>query len=824
MLAATRPVSIAVLPSVPITSMRRMVQEPAGDWTLEDVVDATGLDQDGLTVSLDGRIVTADYWAQEVPQPGSSVIVRVRPAGVGFVWAVAAAAEGWAAVGAYATAVIYTAVVSVAVSYATAALSNALFAPSENETDTVAPGVRRTIAGGRNSFEPYAPIPQVLGKHRLFPPLAARSYTTEEDGKLYQYALFTFGFGALALSELKINDDPIFKSTTSISYTGVMDSDGGAFVAENGNPHLQLELRQGTSSDAAITLFSTDVQEKVISLRLKKSRGWVRRTTDSGATQITVIVGCPNGLIWRTESGKVKERTVRIKIRYRAAGGAEDAPWTDVQLIKLTKKTASSVYGSRTWSVSEGTYEVEVKRVTEEGTFAGITDITEWTSMLINRSGSVVNVSNLCLVAAKIKITNNFSSLVDQLNAVAQTVCLDWNGSSWVEQATSNPASLFRHVLQGDANKRAVADARINLTELAAWHVECTAKGYGFNYVTQGRTTVLEMLRQVAAAGRGSPGMQDGLFTVVRENDLSGAPVQHFTPRNVRSFQSVRRYVEPPHAFKVQFVDPESGYLDTERIVPADGYTTSSATSFERLDMPGITDPDQAYSLGRYYLAQLTLRPEDYVIETDFEHLDCVRGDWVKFNHDVILVGLAAGRVVSVTQNGGGDATAVVLDQECPMAAATYGIRFRKTDGSTVVATVVTSAGYQTTLTFSTPILAANPQPAAGDLFLFGESGDESIDLIVKDINPLDELSARLTLHDAAPGVLTADSGTIPAYDPQITIPPEISPNLISGGHRINRPRFSGITSSDVRDEEGRGPVIRRGLRVRLQPAGVSVV
>ena len=87
----------------------------------------------------------------------------------------------------------------------------------------------------------------------------------------------------------------------------------------------------------------------------------------------------------------------------------------------------------------------------------------------------------------------------------------------------------------------------------------------------------------------------------------------------------------------------------------------------------------------------------------------------------------------------------------------------------------------------------------------------------MQDIEPVGNLGARLTMVDAAPGILTASTQAIPAYDPQITIPPKIRPLALI------KPRVLGIAPTDTREKDGRGPVIRRGLRVRLQSPGVTV-
>lgn len=814
------PVRIAVIPAVPVRSMRRIVVEPAGDWTVADVVEATGLDPESIRCVLEGAVVEPGAWSSTVPQPGDSLLVQQRPAGIEL------GIGAWiaAGIGATGAAAIATSVaINVAIAYGVAALARSLLAPAENSTEAAPAGTRRTIAGSSNEFRPYGAQPQVLGEHRVYPDLAARSFTTVENGKLFQYALFTFGHGTLQLSDLRIGEDPLFREDTAISYSGIMESDTERFVSPSGNALVKLELRQGTDSDEDLTLVTEDIHEQIIGYELKKERGWHRVRTVTGAVRISIIVGCPNGLIWRKDSGKVKTRTVRIGLRYRLVG---TETWNDLIRVQMTAKSMSSQYATREVDVEEGTYEIEARRITETAGDSGIIDDTFLVSLLVTRAGPPVLAENVCLVAARIKLTNEFTDPVANFNAIAKTVCLDWNGSSWVEAATSNPASLYRLVLQGAANQRPLADSRIDLTELAAWHEECSAEGFEFNYVTQGSQTVPDVLRLITTAGRASPAVTDGLVSVVRENDLSGAPVQHLTPRNCRRFWSRREYVTIPHVLRVQFVNPEEGWLDTERVVYDDGYTAANATKFERLDIAGVTSPEQAYKLGRYHLAVLRLRPEEYFFDVDFEWKDLRRGDWVKAQHDAILVGLGAGRVTSVTIDGSGDATDVELDQICTMETGkSYAIRFRKRDGSTVYAPVDLDVGDQTALTFTTPIDSLDPQPEVGDLFLFGIAGSESIDLVVKDIEPTEWPNAIVTCVDAAAAVLTAAAGTIPTYDPQITLPPSGTSQQVAAASRVSRRvRPAAVTSSDVRDQEGRGPVIRRGLRVRFQPSGVVAV
>ena len=53
--------------------------------------------------------------------------------------------------------------------------------------------------------------------------------------------------------------------------------------------------------------------------------------------------------------------------------------------------------------------------------------------------------------------------------------------------------------------------------------------------------------------------------------------------------------------------------------------------------------------------------------------------------------------------------------------------------------------------------------------------------MLIRDIEPQQDLSAKLTLTAEAPGVHTAEFGPIPPYDPVVTVPTKLpAPEIIS--------------------------------------------
>ncbi len=433
--------------------------------------------------------------------------------------------------------------------------------------------------------------------------------------------------------------------------------------------------------------------------------------------------------------------------------------------------TNNAIRRTYRFSVPNGTYDVRIRRETTDQTSDKIFDKIYWTCLRSIKNSSPIKLPGLALVEMRVKASDQLNGMINTFNCVAHSILPDWNTltSTWVERLTSNPASLFRAVFQGPANKKKVPDSKINLTDLQAWHAECVSKGYTFNQPIDYQSTVMETAANVAAAGRASLAMRDGKYTIIQDKPRT-AIIQHFTPHNSWGFKSSKNLLTIPHGFRVRFADEDAGWQSTERIVYADGYNDENATEFEELQLVGITDSDLAWMHGRFHLAQLILRPEEYSFQTDIENLACTRGDLIRVNHDAPMWGLASGRIKSVTINGN-YATGIVIDETVTMEAGkSYAVRIRKADLSSLPANVNTVAGDTNTLAFTTSIPIANA-PAKGDLVMFGEAGIESVELIVKGIQPGPNLTATITAVDYSPAIYNADTGAIPAFDPGISLP-----------------------------------------------------
>ena len=243
---------------------------------------------------------------------------------------------------------------------------------------------------------------------------------------------------------------------------------------------------------------------------------------------------------------------------------------------------------------------------------------------------------------------------VERYNAKTTTVCLDYDYESdtWVERPTNNPASLYRHVLQCGACARPRTDEQIDLPALEEFHDWCRINAFTFCQVRRGDSEVTETLQDICGAGRASYAKRDGKWSVIIDQPRDTV-AQDITRALCWGFKGSRDLRQIPHALRVTFVNGETWETD-EILVYADGRDAANTTLIEKLDLPGVTNSEQAWRLGRYHLACMDLRREPYSWSMDWAHIICQRGDLVSYCHPVPMWGLSDGRIKAVQDLGGG--------------------------------------------------------------------------------------------------------------------------------------------------------------------------
>lgn len=652
------------------------------------------------------------------------------------------------------------------------------------------------LTGSRNSARAYQSIPMVLGTYRIIAPLAAQSYLRVNDETSYLNMLLSWGYGPVLIEDMRVGALPI-------------EVYGPRRYDVAGSP--------GDNSVGLYEIYGQDIFQLTPSLPLvfnDADTDWQYVTIPNKVNKINITLHFQEGMrgVYRegTNAGKDFPTSFTGKVEYRSLDDNLNptSGWNSIDIeygssSYYKRKDAFStniIFDSLAYSA----YTIRVRRTNSD-----ISDLSDQTDkpMLYHR-GSLYLVSGidgtknpvvspkntaLAITALEIQATDQLNGSIDGINALITSICLDYTGTSWISRPNNNPASLFRYILQHPANTQRIKDEeayqKIDIAALQEWHTFCTTNGYQYNGVVVEQRSLLEVLRDVCAAGRASPLLLGGRWTVVVDKPRDTV-VQHFTPHNSWGFEGTRILSNMPDALRVTFINAAKEYQSEEVMVYNTGFSESNAALFEALQLPGVTNSSQAYKLARFHLAQAKLRPESYSFSADMEHMACNRGDLVKVSHDVPMWGTGTGRIMDYI-----NATTLKLDEPILLDInKSYVIRIRTDLGDSILKNIVPiiTQDYYRTIVLTTPISEADGK--AGNLFMIGTSELESVDLIVISIQPSTNLTAKISLVDYSPEIYTIDSGVIPDFKTKITRPSTFARNFITS--------VPLITSSEIRSDE----------------------
>lgn len=614
------------------------------------------------------------------------------------------------------------------------------------------------IGNRRNQFGVYCAI---FGKMRIEPFVIGNPFVLLEGNDQWLYWALCCGYGPLTLTEIKVGDKPIEELVTA----------GVCTYAVRNNTNF--------------TIYTNDVDQFDVNQPLTFFT-WIEKRAGQEADKLAVDIQFPNGAYaLDAEDPDTHVVTfVGIHVEYRLAGSS--GAWTAVNVTSapsgnwvLAENTTQAIRRNLTWDVTRGLYDIRLRWHTASG--VGAVSSPNWLTLRSIKNESPVrpvkdingDVVEMVYIEGKIKASELTSGQLDNLSLIAERHVPTYDGASWsAPEISRNPAWAYAQMVKGAEFNSQLADIDIlGEDEILEWAEFCDEKGFSFDHVYDTPVTIQQALRDVCSAGRASQAAPDGrLFGLIdKERDTV---VAMFNATNTSDFQGDIVYPIIPHALRVRFINPEADWTADERVVYDDGYTETSAKQFEPFETVGITDPAHAYKLGRYQLAVTRLRPQRISITVNQQHLVCRRGALVRLNYDVSFSGLASGLITAVTLDGSNNMVSIQVDNHFTMVpSSSYGVQIRLADNTFMTRQVATVSGDNQVLTFSVAIPSAtSPKPAVGDIVSFGLLGQEAIDCLIESIeHNVADGSARLTLVDYSPAIYTADTGTIPAYNPQIS-------------------------------------------------------
>lgn len=442
---------------------------------------------------------------------------------------------------------------------------------------------------------------------------------------------------------------------------------------------------------------------------------------------------------------------------------------------KLLRKTFTLNFPQR------GVYDVRWQRRTRDSTDDRLRTDSFWTALRsVSTDRPVQTDYPVNLLAIRAKATGQLSGSLGNVTVYYRSKSLDWDRETktWVNRFTSNPASIFRHVLQDKiAMARPQADAILDLDNLARAHEFWDDRGWEWNFVCDASVSVFERLQSICAAGLASPTMVDGRWGIIIDKERDHVACA-FTSANSWGWTFERTQVRLPNEIHCTFISGVTWDTDMQRVAtdePIEGDIIYETQTYE-----GVNDPAQVYQLARFHYADAKNRRRTITLRCYDEALLCTRGDLVECAcPNVSPHGLQVGRVRKVLTDKNGYVTGFTTDQSntTDFSGRRFGVRIYNSEGVIYHAEVVPENVTQTRLNFISP---QQMNIANGDKYAFGDYSEEVFQAIVIGMQFNSDWTCDVTLQDYVPTLYGDLSQPIPPFYTTVTKPIESKWRLTS--------------------------------------------
>ena len=606
-----------------------------------------------------------------------------------------------------------------------------------------------------NKSQQGTAIPKVFGTHKVTPPLIAK-YIESIDDKQYFHGLYALNDGQIAnVSNIKINDESI-----------------------DNFDNVSIDIRYGLNNQLVIPDFATTRFDKSVNQKLSTDFDTV--TSDSGVTELTVVIYFPRGLYYMNDNAQTVNNSIKLVIEYSSDNVnwyrmTSDTVvntyseyytfWSDYEsgtngyykydssgnfianvsilpstVIRLSNSqydygvplsytqpyetiTASSTSAFRkTFTkkyLTAGTYQVRARlyEAPLSGSRYGSDVYFEYLEMGVNDGFIYPNTALLAIRALA----------TDQLSGSNPAITCDVTANS------DNPSLISQTILNEVSN---INSFDSTFTE---FETECNLQGYKCNIVFDSVVNVRQALDLVTLNGRASIQQFGSKYAVIMDKK-DVLPVQKFTfgMGNILENTFKQSYLpinDRANIIQVSYYDKNDNYSRTVVEISNANYDNAVDRKIAELNLIGCVDRQQAINHANYQLKCNRYLSETVQFEAFHDSLVCKYGDIVAISHDLPQYGYS-GRIISC------NSSQIVLDNPVTFEVGkTYAVLLRNKNNE-IQEITVTGAGTTSALTVAETL---NYTFAQYDNYMFGEVNKTSKLFRVINISTGSDLTRLIT-------------------------------------------------------------------------------
>lgn len=469
-------------------------------------------------------------------------------------------------------------------------------------------------------------IPELMGRHVIYPDLAMTPYSRYVDNEQYVHTTLVASRGSILIEDeekdIRIGDTPI-SSFEEIDWEQIEPG-------ELGDPEI-CDPRFLPCRDLATVLLPDAAEGSP----WKGPFAANPPTTAIDTFEVDLIT--PGGLYKYNASGGFDAKSITVVVEAQeidAEGTPVAESWEAIDTVVKTAATQKEQRSTHTYALPwSGRWQVRMKRTdTKDGSATARHDI-QWVG-LRGRLTTERRFNGVTTIAVRMKATGDLNNQTSrQVNLIATRMLPTWDFEA---EAMTTELVATRSLCDGFAHIARTwnGDDKIDLAGVYANKEAFAAAGWTFDFVWDQPMPTREALQRVARAAVGVEVEQGGKICLVLDR-ANTAPAMAFTPRNIRkgSLKIDYKMVDD------QTADGASGtYIDTNSWKPVtitEAFDDSPQLNVSKIGTEGITNRQQLRAVLWNRLRGNRYRRRAVSLGTEMEGLTLLFGDTIAVSHDL---------------------------------------------------------------------------------------------------------------------------------------------------------------------------------------------